>query len=210
MADKKKIDLILSVFDIIVGTIALTVFIFGRFFSLYIASLPFLSPPFLATLALPAFVLLSGIASLARTSFAPMTTAFVSFLGIVNSLAVLFSYDQPLFLNQGAPSSLIVLFQNVIPVSALMYFCLRGIFAIWEVKRNASQDDAKKPIPSFQSTEYYCASCGERLGLKDDVCPSCKSIIRGRQCSSCGYEAKESEFIEGRCPRCGENSDVEK
>jgi hypothetical protein len=209
MADKKKRDLIFAVSDIIIGAAAVIMFICGRFFSSYVMALPFFSTPFLISLALPAFVLLAGIASLARISFAPMTTLFASFLVSVNSLALLFSYDRPLFLNQGAPPHLIAFFKTIIPIAAVVYFCVRAVVALLEVKRNASSEGHHKEKPPLPVDDFYCASCGERLHPDNDMCPSCKTLIRGHHCTSCGYEGRESDFIDGQCPRCGKTDETE-
>jgi hypothetical protein len=200
MADRKKIDLFFAVVDACFGVAGLAFFIFGPLAVPYLTALPFFSTEFLISIALPAFILLAGIASLARAAFAPMTSLFASFVVVVNSLAALFSTTLPLFIADGAPAPAVTVVHYILPTAAAAYYCLRGIAAFLESRRVKEQESsAASPA---QSEESYCAACGERLRQEDDVCPSCEALIYGRRCASCGHEARDCDFIDGHCPRC--------
>jgi hypothetical protein len=203
MAKKNQIDIMFAVSDTIIGAVAILVFVLGRCFSPQVTALAYLSTPFLTSIALPAFVLFIGIASLARATFAPLAALFASFLVVVNSLAVLLSPTPPLFLDSGASADMIMTFQIIFPVTAIVYFCPRALIAFFEMRNAREQHDATQKSALLHTDEYFCAACGERLRRDDDVCPSCKAIIRGQHCPVCGYEGKDSDFKNDRCPRCG-------
>jgi predicted RNA-binding Zn-ribbon protein involved in translation (DUF1610 family) len=207
MAERKKTDTAFALSDIILGGLGLLFFIFGRFTTPYISSPELLSTPFLISIALPSFILLSGIASLARVSFGPMTSLFVSFLAIVNSLAAILSNASPLFLVDGAPSALRIAFQYAIPSAALAYFTARGVVAFLTLRRVRRDADTTAASALPRENEIYCAACGEKLHPADETCPSCGALIRGRRCDSCGHEAPDREFADGHCPQCGAAND---
>jgi hypothetical protein len=175
----------------------------------HVVNLPLFSGPSLVSLALPAFILLAGVFNLVRSAYAPVVTFFVSFLAAVNSLAVMFTGEPPYFLDQSAPPMLVSFFHYVLPAAAIVYFALHSLcgFFQWKKMKTAEGEAAAAPRPP--SGERYCANCQARLSEEDEMCPSCGALIRGLRCAGCGYEGRQDDFRDGRCPRCGRELDAD-
>jgi hypothetical protein len=208
MTEKRTIDTALAVADIAFGALALVFFALGRLAAGFILPLPVFSAPFLITIALPAFLVLSGIASLARATFSPVIALFSAFLVVINSLATLFSTAAPVFLDRTAPGTALIVFRYVLPAAAGAFYCLRALAAFLEQRRNKADAPAAGGNAFPGPQENSCAACGARLSSADDACPACGAIIRGRHCRFCGHEGKESDFTGDACPRCGRSDDA--
>ncbi|MGO8685772.1 MAG: HEAT repeat domain-containing protein [Candidatus Dormibacteria bacterium] len=53
------------------------------------------------------------------------------------------------------------------------------------------------------SVVITCGSCGARVTRNASVCPSCHANLSGIRCTKCKHVGPESEFVFGRCPKCG-------
>ena len=50
---------------------------------------------------------------------------------------------------------------------------------------------------------FTCGRCGTPVSKNTRNCPSCRAILAGIECQSCGFKGTEDDFPGDRCPECG-------
>jgi DNA-directed RNA polymerase subunit RPC12/RpoP len=132
-----------------------------------------------------------------------MFSIFCTFLILINSLGSLLSKEPPFFVAPDAPEVLRSFFHFFVPAGSLVYFGLYLGTTYLQVRGEKKAPPQVGGNDLLQHREYSCAECGQLLHESDSVCPKCGALIKGVHCRECGFEGKEEDFVEGRCPRCG-------
>jgi len=53
------------------------------------------------------------------------------------------------------------------------------------------------------STVFRCSKCNGQVSKETKVCPHCRALLSGIQCSRCHFIGSESSFFGDKCPKCG-------
>lgn len=51
---------------------------------------------------------------------------------------------------------------------------------------------------------YTCGRCGGAIHKDTKICPHCRANLAGIRCQNCHFVGGEAEFVNDRCPKCGQ------